>query len=95
MPLPTPFTSQNVHNSNPTNMRFNKFLLHINELFTRGVEIINPIIGLMVFLTVLGTGADFSDFNLFGMIASLVAAMAIAGMICGPIAVLTIFTICY
>jgi len=64
----------------------NKFLLHVNGVMAKGLEILNPIIAVVVFLAVLVVGTEFSDGDVIWW--SIAAAVAVC-MVSGPIAVLT------
>ena len=63
----------------------NKFLLHANGLMAKGLEVLNPIIALVVFLAVVAMGTRMN----FGTIGVLITAAAAAILVSGPIAVLT------
>ena len=71
------------------NKSVNQILLHLNGLFAKGIEILNPIIGLVVFLTVLISAIGVGGGGFFTVIASLILASISAIVVCGPLAILT------
>ena len=63
----------------------NKFLLHVNGMMAKSLEVLNPIIAVSVFIGVMRAVDDFGS----SAISSLLAGAVAACMVSGPIAVLT------
>ncbi len=71
------------------NQSFTQVLLRINRVFALGIEILNPIIGFVVFLTVLIVSIFAMGDGFFRVILSLILASISSILVCGPLAVLT------
>ena len=63
----------------------NKFLLHVNGVMAKSLEVLNPIIAVSVFIGVMRAVDDVGTSAIWSLLAGAVAAC----MVSGPIAVLT------